>query len=445
MSLTIEQEKQAHRLAVAKSECYGFSIASAAILAPVPIEIDDRQPTACTDGKKIYFSSVFAASLNILMIIGTIIHEALHIQLMHPLRMLMLMERGFTPHEINVAADYIVNGKMKRMKGYGSSFLLPDGALFHDVFSNSDEYSLEYVCEELRKNPPPQPPINPIRPKPEDGDEGGQEDGTGPSGSQEGSGTPQSDENVPPVSEGTGAGDIIPMPDVDATDPRQVQEAVNDIKDRLARAAIAEKATGLGGVSGITTVDNSDLVSKTVPLQTIKKFIRDHVKSGRTWKRPNRRFVSQKIYMPARDRKPNKLYCCVDTSGSVGMFESQQFRDNLVSWSAVGGIDKLMMSYVDSVLHENTSNDTPWFEVTTNCGRNAKDMVLEFYGGGGTSFDPIFEHIAESNEQIPGLIYFTDGYGRVSAPKPPFPVLWVTTHVAPTFVNQKQWGEVVYI
>lgn len=126
MSLTIEQEKQAHRLSVAKSECYGFSIASAAILAPVPIEIDDRQPTACTDGKKIYFSSVFAASLNILMIIGTIIHEALHIQLMHPLRMLMLMERGFTPHEINVAADYIVNGKMKRMKGYGSSFLLPD-------------------------------------------------------------------------------------------------------------------------------------------------------------------------------------------------------------------------------------------------------------------------------------------------------------------------------
>ena len=115
MSLTIEQEKQAHRLAVAKSECYGLSIASAAILGPVPIEIDDRQPTACTDGKKIYFSSVFAASLNILMIIGTIIHEALHIQLMHPLRMLMLMERGFTPHEINVAADYIVNGKMKKI------------------------------------------------------------------------------------------------------------------------------------------------------------------------------------------------------------------------------------------------------------------------------------------------------------------------------------------
>ena len=94
MSLTIAQEKQAHRLSVAKSECYGFSIASAAILAPIPIEIDDRQPTACTDGNKIYFSSVFAETLNPLELAGTIIHEALHIQLMHPLRMLMLMERG---------------------------------------------------------------------------------------------------------------------------------------------------------------------------------------------------------------------------------------------------------------------------------------------------------------------------------------------------------------
>ena len=433
MSLTIAQEKQAHRLSVAKSECYGFSMASAAILAPVPIIIDDRQPTACTDGKKIYFSSVFAETLNPLEINGTIIHEALHIQLMHALRMLMLTERGFTAHEINVAADYIVNGKIKRMKGYGSSFMLPEGALFHDVFSNSDEYSLEYVCEELRKNPPPPP------------SESGQEGGTGPSEPQEGQGQGQEDENAPPVSAGTGPGDIIPMPDVDAADPRQVQEAINDIKDRLTRAAIAEKATGTGGGSGITTVDNSDLVSKTVPLQTIKKFIRDHVKSGRTWKRPNRRFIAQKIYMPARDRKPNKLYCCMDTSGSVGMFETQQFRDNLVSWSSVGGIDKIMMSYVDSRLHKNTATDTPWFEIATAGGTKAKDMVLELYGGGGTTFDPIFEHIAESNEQVPGLIYFTDGYGRVSTPEPPFPVLWVTTHVAPTFVNQRQWGEVVYI
>jgi len=227
MSLTTTQEKQAHRLSVAKSECYGFSIASAAILAPIPISIDDRQPTACTDGNKIYFSSVFAETLNPLEINGTIIHEALHIQLMHALRMLMLTERGFTAHEINVAADYIVNGKIKRMKGYGSSFMLPEGALFHDVFSNSDEYSLEYVCEELRKNPPPPP------------SESGQEGGTGPSEPREGQGQDQEDENAPPVSAGTGPGDIIPMPDIDATDPKQVQKAVNEVQDRIVRARIA--------------------------------------------------------------------------------------------------------------------------------------------------------------------------------------------------------------
>jgi hypothetical protein len=33
----------------------------------------------------------------------------------------------------------------------------------------------------------------------------------------------------------------------------------------------------------------------------------------------------------------------------------------------------------------------------------------------------------------------------VNAPAPDFPVLWVTTRWAPTFVNQAQWGEIAYI
>jgi|TARA_R110000787_G_scaffold63217_5_gene142456 predicted metal-dependent peptidase len=457
MSIAVTHEKQLHRMNMAKAECFGLSVASSAILTPIPIVVDDRQPTACTDGKKIFFSSKFVATLNPLELAGLVLHEAEHIKLMHALRMSMLMERGYTPKEINVAADYIVNGILRSMKGYGTSFTLPEGHLFHDKYSNGSGYSLEQVVEELRKDAPPPPPDEPDGPDDPDGGDSGPSDGedepsdgegdTGDdTGDDSGGPGPSGDQDQgPPVSDGTGCGDIIPMSDVDATDPAQVMSAVNEIGDCLTRADIAAKVVGSAAGGSTTRVNNSDLVSKTVPVQVIKRFIRDFVRSKTTWKRPSRRFISQNIYMPAKARHPLRLYCCMDTSGSVTMDQTRKFRDNLVTWSSVSGIDKIMMSYVDSTLHVNKDTGKPWFEIATANGRKAKDMVLDLHGGGGTSFDPIFDNIAESRNMVRGLIYFTDGWGVVTAPKPPFPVLWVTTGVAPTFRNTPAWGEVVYI
>ena len=59
-------------------------------------------------------------------------------------------------------------------------------------------------------------------------------------------------------------------------------------------------------------------------------------------------------------------------------------------------------------------------------------MELDIYGGGGTSFDPIFDYIEKNNEDVGGLVYFTDGYGSVRDRKPGYSVLWVTTGRAPS-------------
>jgi len=77
-------------------------------------------------------------------------------------------------------------------------------------------------------------------------------------------------------------------------------------------------------------------------------------------------------------------------------------------------------------------------------------MELEIYGGGGTSFDPIFDYLAKSNEDVGGLVYFTDGCGSVRDRNPNFPVLWVTTHRTPSVYNyygskDKLFGKVVHI
>ena len=102
------------------------------------------------------------------------------------------------------------------------------------------------------------------------------------------------------------------------------------------------------------------------------------------------------------------------------------------------------MSYVDSRVHMNPKTKEPWFDVHLRDGRGAENLTAEVYGGGGTSFDPIFDYIEENNVDVGCLVYFTDGYGHVSGSTVRYPVLWVTTCTEPTFHNGK-FGQVVYI
>ena len=64
---------------------------------------------------------------------------------------------------------------------------------------------------------------------------------------------------------------------------------------------------------------------------------------------------------------------------------------------------------------------------------------IQFQGGGGTSFIPVFQYVEENFPQTQILIYFTDGYGDVPE-EPDFPVLWVIT---PDGRNSIPWGYVI--
>ena len=58
-----------------------------------------------------------------------------------------------------------------------------------------------------------------------------------------------------------------------------------------------------------------------------------------------------------------------------------------------------------------------------------KGRIPEFVtGGGGTSFDPVFEHIRSNRfERYDGCIYLTDGYAPQPTIKPPCNVFWCIT------------------
>ena len=65
-------------------------------------------------------------------------------------------------------------------------------------------------------------------------------------------------------------------------------------------------------------------------------------------------------------------------------------------------------------------------------------MRLSPYGGGGTSFDPVFDYIDEHKLDPEVVVYLTDGYGNQNDFTSKHETVWLTTH-NPKF----DWGTVV--
>ena len=99
-------------------------------------------PTAATDGKKVFINEDFFKSLNSSQQNGLLLHEVLHMALLHVPRM--------GSRELlrwNIAADYVVNDLIIR----NSKFSLPKGA----IKSINKEYwdkSVEYIYEKIPKS-----------------------------------------------------------------------------------------------------------------------------------------------------------------------------------------------------------------------------------------------------------------------------------------------------
>ena len=96
-------------------------------------------PTAATDGKQVFINEKFFNSLNSSEQNGLLLHEVLHMALLHVPRMGTRDLKRW-----NIAADYVVNDLIVR----NSNFSLPEGA----IKSSKKEYwdkSVEYIYEKI--------------------------------------------------------------------------------------------------------------------------------------------------------------------------------------------------------------------------------------------------------------------------------------------------------
>lgn len=385
-----------------------------------------------TDGKAIYYSEKYVESLSAAELAGVLAHEALHCALGHHCR------RGKrTPERWNDACDYAVNPII-----LGNELTLPAGA------SIKREYEGLSAEEIYAKLPPESDGGGSQATQPQAG-EGGASSQPAPqpqaqeSQSKSQNGGSNDDKKQPPSEPQTSTGDARPDgPSLGASpaqsEPKRRPGGIGDVRDAvddngdpaseaekneqaqdwaIAAEQAAESAKHCGhNPLGVERLLEDSRESKKDWRAILREFVAATTPSDYRFCPPNRRHVHAGLYLPSIHREGlGPIVIGVDTSGSVGREELQQFADEIAAIAEQSQPEVIHVVFCDAAVQavqEFSSSET---------------ITLKPKGSGGTDFRPVFEWVEENDVHPVCLIYLTDLCCSDYPDSPPeFPVLWVT-------------------
>ncbi len=382
-----------------------------AILALFARFIPSQQLTsAATDGKDIFYNPEYLHSLPVAQQDGLLLHEVLHAALLHVPR------QGVREAELwNIAADIVVNGIIYKQ----GVFELPPGGLRDKKL---EDLSVEEIYELLLKNT---------------------------------NNTSKSLKLVNP--------DLLTEAPSDASSSRNSRDLHNDNNPNIQIPPTPLKKGGLRvEKTGDNRLDSTNFTSKHSLSVKRKAALEEHWRNAlqqasviaRTvnqgtlpagmerelgalsaaqinWRSYlwrylvqtptdfsgfDRRFIGRGLYLETLQGESIQVYLAVDTSGSV---DNQQL---LMFLNEVGGILSSYPHLKCELYYADAEAYGPY--------ELSPDMTLpKPEGGGGTSFVPFFEKVAENWDGYTQsvCIYLTDGYGTFPDAAPQLPVLWVVT------------------
>jgi len=337
----------------------------AAVMTRVKREVSDRVPTAGTNGNWVRYNPAFCDPLTDEELFGLVLHESCHVVLMH-----MWRREGRDSRLWNVANDAIINAYIK-----SRGWQLPKGGV-HLKWVR-EEMSSEEVYNKLKEQQQEQ--------------------------QQSGGGSGDDDDDM-------GAGGFDGTGDLeDAQD-----EATRvDMEASIVAAAKMAKDCGQGS-SLIDRVLEHVGESKVRWQDVTRSMLTESAAADYTYLRPSRRFIGSGLYMPSlRSDALGGLAIGFDTSGSMGPDECNQIAAEL---QAI--VDDLNPAFVEVVYCDYSVTHTERFE-------RDEPLQLRPKGGGGTRFQPVFEHFANQDERYCGMIFFTDMEGNLAeCEEPPFPMIW---------------------
>lgn len=351
---------------------------------------DNVQTAYVTPRGRIHIGVRFIHDKTVQQVVFLLAHEASHYAFLHPLRRAYRQQRKW-----NFACDAVINDTLKEAKV--GEFI--EGGV--DMPGSKDKTS-EKVYEEL----------------PDQG--GGKGKGQG-SDYQPGTGQDDLAESDGPEDGG----------EIDQATAREIEE---QIRTEVAAAAQVAKQQGKlpAGLERIV----EEIINPITPWHILlERYMTSFIKSGISWRRPNRRMMAAGHYFPSADRVPKmgSVVVVVDTSGSVGDKELSHFIGHI---NAIIERCRPEMVYVmpcDAKVHgvtELTLEDLPITEAM------AKKMSK---GRGGTSFKPPFRKVEKLGIEPEVLVYLTDMYGDFPDQAPPYSTVWLSV----SEVDKAPFGDVI--
>lgn len=333
----------------------------------MPMSLSEDVKTAATNGKRVIFNPDFVEELTDEELKFLVAHEVCHPMLEHPFRM-----KGRDHRKWNMAGDYVIN-KLLHDEGIGK---MPEGGLLDDHIYQQGGGTTDGIYNIL-----PDPPPG---------------DNSGPAGG--GSGNGPLDDCEP--GEGT---------------PAELEQQAAEWKVGTAQAA--QTAKMMGKLSANLERFVGEVLQPKVNWEDVmRRFLVKCKSDNRSFARPNRRFLSQGLYLPtASGETLGDVVFAVDCSGSIGPDELNQFAAEVRAVKEDFNPTQLHVLYFDSeICHYDKFGPDD-------------ELHMEPHGGGGTAFSPIFAYCQEHGIDPVACVVLTDMYCNDFGPAPSYPVLWVST------------------
>jgi predicted metal-dependent peptidase len=347
-------------------------VAYSGILMIGSVKVDDKTPTAYTNGRDVVYGREFISSLTEAELRGVILHENKHKMYRHIATWHHLWKQN--ARKANMACDYVINLEIAdEGKATGGFVALPECGLLDEKYRGMDSQMVFGLLPD--------------------------EDEQGGGGS------------------GGGSLDEHGWEDGKAMSAEEVKELAEEIDNAIRQGAILA-----GKVNGNLNRSFTDLMSAKVDWrEALREFV-SSVSSGKddsTWRKPNRRWLQHDIYMPSTiSESMGRLVVAPDTSGSIRDEDINKVLSEVVSLMNNVNPEIVDLLYWDSAVagHE-----------VYGIGDGDKLMAsTKPKGGGGTNPSCITDYMKERNIKPECAIVLTDGYvGGDWGGDWDCPVLWV--------------------
>lgn len=240
---------------------------------------------------------------------------------------------------------------------------------------------------------------------------GGNNPGQSPPGNQPGNQPGQQPGNGQPQD----PSDFGSVEDCPGTEAEQ-NEALAQAKVEIIRAAQVAKSQGRLPGSMASWVE--EIKHPKVPWQEVlRDYLTAHARDDYSWNKPNKRYADTGFILPSlRNFRCGTIAVAIDTSGSIGQTEFDQFMGELRSIVESMKPEKLIVIQCDASVQDYREIDAAEL-----------DGKMQLCGGGGTSFIPVFERIEQEGEEPACLVYLTDAHGTFPDNAPSYPVMWAVT------------------